>query len=112
MAIKRQHALRNEPTKIRPWFGLGLIDYLPDSRKLYEYWAPENEWIKRDEWEDVIVSPTELAPLMPVTMKFVHSLIGKPRITRLLKLPAGAVEAASQDLIYEAGEVRILNAWG
>jgi hypothetical protein len=80
-------ALRNEPIKIRPWFGLGLIDYLPDSRKLYEYWALETEWIKRDEWEDVIVSPTELAPLMPVTMKFVHSIIGKPRITRLLKLP-------------------------
>lgn len=47
---------------------------------------------------------------MPVTMTFVHSIIGKPRFVYRVK-PVDAEETASQELIYEAGEVKILNAW-
>ena len=83
--------VRNEAGKIRPWHGRGLIDYLPDSRRLYEYLALRPEWIKRDSWGDVIVSETELAALMPETMKFVRSLVEHPRVTRLLRIPPGAI---------------------
>jgi hypothetical protein len=83
--------VRNETGNIRPWYGRGLIDYLSDSRQLYEYLALKPEWIKRDSWGDVIVSETELAALMPETMNFVRSLVECPRVTRLLRIPPGAI---------------------
>lgn len=84
-------SLRGEINGSRPWFGRGLVDYKNNSRHLYEFLALKKGEIKLDEWGDVTVHRTELADLMPDTMRFVHSLVSRPRITRFLKLPPSSI---------------------
>jgi hypothetical protein len=83
--------IRNQSGKIRPWYGRGLIDYRPSSRELYEYLALKKEWISFDENGDVNLVETDLAAKMPQTMSFVRSIVAKPRITRILRIPPGAI---------------------
>ncbi len=89
--IKLNLAARNEVGKQRPWFGRGLIDYRQDSHDLYEYLALEKDWIRLDKNGDVMVQETELAKLMPETLRFVRTLVSEPRVTRLLCIPPGAI---------------------
>lgn len=89
--IKLNLAARNEIGKDRPWYGRGLIDYNHDSRIVSEYLAIDKNNLEYDEMGDPRVFETELSNKMPKTMEFVYSIVSKPRVTRLLWIPPGAV---------------------
>lgn len=81
--------IRKEEGRERYWYGRGLIDYLPDSRNLYEYLALDPKWIKRDISNELILHETELCGRVPQTMEFIKSITDRPRISRFLKIFPG-----------------------
>ncbi len=75
----------------RLWYGRGLIDYLPDSKRLFEYRALPGGEVIRNHYGEIELHYTELSRQMPITMALVNSITNSPRITRFLRIPGGVL---------------------